>query len=102
MTPGLNLRVENTLKEDGSEIGVQLRFDAIEDFDPGNIVKQVPALKRLLEARDKLRDLQTKADRSENLERLLERVLQNTEDMKKLHSQVVPTDAGADAAKGDK
>ena len=32
MTPGLNLRVENTLKGDGSEMGVQLRFDAIEEF----------------------------------------------------------------------
>ncbi|HYT88629.1 MAG TPA: type VI secretion system contractile sheath small subunit, partial [Gemmataceae bacterium] len=26
MTPGLNLRVKNALKDDGSELGVQLKF----------------------------------------------------------------------------
>jgi type VI secretion system protein ImpB len=94
MTPGLNLRVENTLKGDGSEMGIQLRFDAIEEFEPGKVVKQVEPLRRLLETRDKLRDLLTKADRSEDLERLLERVLQNTEDLKKLQSQISPNAEG--------
>src|SRR3954447_6817960 len=31
MTPGLNMRVENTLADDGSEMAVQLKFNAIED-----------------------------------------------------------------------
>ncbi|MCA9170448.1 MAG: type VI secretion system contractile sheath small subunit, partial [Planctomycetales bacterium] len=34
MTPGLNLRVENTLKDDGSEMPVQLKFESMDDFDP--------------------------------------------------------------------
>src|SRR5947209_1673898 len=29
MTPGVNLKVENTLKGDGSEMGVQLKFNSI-------------------------------------------------------------------------
>src|ERR671933_2549446 len=33
MTPGLNIRVENTLKGDGSEMGLQLKFSNIGDFD---------------------------------------------------------------------
>src|SRR5438477_7454487 len=33
MTPGLNLKVENTLKGDGSEMGIQLKLNAIEDFE---------------------------------------------------------------------
>ena len=49
MTPGLNLRVENTLTGDGSEMAVQLQFDSIEDFEPANVVKQVEPLKKLLE-----------------------------------------------------
>src|SRR5438067_8503674 len=32
MTPGLNLKVENTLKGDGSEMPVSLKFNSIEDF----------------------------------------------------------------------
>ena len=75
MTPGLNLRVENTLKGDGSEMAVQLKFNSMEDFEPANVVKQVEPLRKLLETRDKLRDLLTKVDRSEELESLLEQVL---------------------------
>src|SRR5215210_4131138 len=38
MTPGLNLRVENTLKGDGSELAVQLKFRSMEDFEPARVV----------------------------------------------------------------
>jgi len=88
MTPGLNIKVENTLKGDGSEMGVQLKMNSIEDFDPGAVVKQVEPLRKLLETRDKLRDLLTKIDRSEDLENILERVLQNTEDLKRLSADL--------------
>lgn len=88
MTPGLNMRVENTLADDGSEMSVQLKFNSMEDFDPTNVVKQVEPLRKLLETRDRLRDLLTKVDRSEDLEQLLEKVLQNTDDLKKLSSEL--------------
>ena len=88
MTPGLNLRVKNTLKDDGSELGVQLKFGHIDDFAPENVAKQVDPVKKMLDTRDKLRDLLTKIDRSEDLEGLLEKVLSNTEELKKLAEQV--------------
>ena len=95
MTPGANFKVENTLKGDGSEIAVGLKFNSIEDFEPARIVQQVEPLRKLLATRDKLRDLLTKVDRSEDLEGLLERVLQNTDDLKKLsadlNSQAAPS-----------
>ena len=75
MTPGLEYKVENTLKGDGSELGVQLKFNSMQDFDPDRVVQQVKPLKDLLEVRDKLRDLLTKVDRSDELESLLENVL---------------------------
>lgn len=88
MTPGLNLKVENTLAGDGSEMAVNLKFGSMEDFEPGKIVEQVPALKSLLETRDKLRDLLSKADRSDELESLLEQVLQNESELKALSGQL--------------
>ena len=88
MTPGLEFRVANTLKGDGSEMPVKLRFDALEDFDPGRVVQQVEPLKKLLETRDKLRDLLTKIDRSDELEILLERVLKSDEEIKKLSAEL--------------
>jgi type VI secretion system protein ImpB len=88
MAPGLNLKVDNKLADDGSEMGVQLKFNAIEDFEPGRIVEQVPALRAMLETRNKLRDLLSKADRSDELEGLLEKMLQNETEMKALSSQL--------------
>jgi type VI secretion system protein ImpB len=88
MTPGLRLKVENKLADDGSEMAVELAFNAIEDFEPARIVDQVPALKALLETRDKLRDLMSKADRSEALESLLEQVLQSDAELKSLSGEL--------------
>jgi len=88
MTPGLNISVENTLEGDGSQLPVSLKFESMEDFEPGSVVSQVPALKALLDARNQLRDLMSKADRSEELERLLEDVLQNKADLSKLMSEL--------------
>ena len=77
MSPGVKMRVENTLKGDGSEMNVELKFETMEDFEPGRVVGRVEPLRRLMETRNKLRDLMTKADGSEQLEHLLEQVLQN-------------------------
>lgn len=88
MTPGLNMRVENTLKGDGTEMSVQLKFNGIEDFDPASVVAQVEPLRRLLETRNRLRDLATKVDRSDKLENLLEQILSNDEQIKKLASDL--------------
>ena len=88
MTPGLNLRVANKLADDGSEMAVGLKFNAIDDFEPARVAEQVPALKALLETRNKLRDLMSKVDRSEELESLLEQVLTNESELKSLSEQL--------------
>lgn len=93
MTPGLNFTVENTLKNDGTDMAVSLRFDSLEDFQPGSVVNQVPALKSLLDARNQLRDLMSKADRSEELESLLEGILQNRDGLQGLGRELNPPNA---------
>jgi type VI secretion system protein ImpB len=99
MTPGLNIKVENTLANDGSQMPVQLKFNSMEDFEPGKVVNQVEPLKKLLETRDKLRDLLTKVDRSEDLEGVLEKVLQNAEQLKKLSGELGIKTPGSEEAK---
>jgi type VI secretion system protein ImpB len=88
MTPGLNMRVENTIAGDGSEMGVQLQFNSLDDFAPANIVQQVDPLRKLMETRNQLRDLVAKIDRSADLENILEQVLKNTDDLKKLSAEL--------------
>ena len=88
MTPGLNIRVANKLADDGSEMAVALKFNSIEDFEPGRVAEQVPALKALLETRNKLRDLMSKVDRSDQLESLLEQILKNENELKSLSGEL--------------
>lgn len=88
MTPGLNVKVKNTLKGDDSEFAVDLKFESMKDFEPAAIVNQIEPLKKLMETRNKLRDLSTKADRSEELEDILERVLNNEADLNDLAKAV--------------
>jgi type VI secretion system protein ImpB len=87
--PTLDLKVKDETSDDpDKQVGVSLQFNSIEDFEPQNIVQQVPALKELLEARNRLRDLLSKADRSEELEGLLEKVLADTDKMAELTKEV--------------
>jgi type VI secretion system protein ImpB len=88
IAPELNMRVKNTLADDGTDLALQLKFGSMDDFDPGKVADQVPALKKLVETRNQLRDLMTKVDRSADLENLLERVLQNENELKKLSSDL--------------
>lgn len=82
MKPGLTLKVKNSLQDDGSEMGVKLKFSKMEDFTPANVVKQVEPLQKLMDVRNKLRDLQTKSDTNDNLEKALEDALKATKETK--------------------
>ena len=88
MNPKLDIQVDNTLSDDDSEIALSLSFRSLDDFEPAAIVNQVEPLKQLMETRNKLRDLMTKVDRSEDLENILEEVLNNTASLDKLASEL--------------
>lgn len=88
MTPGAEFKVDNTLAGDGSQLAVSLKFKSMNDFEPGAIVDQVEPLRKLLAVRNKLRDLMSKVDRSEELESLLEEVLQNTDKLTALATEL--------------
>ena len=78
MAPSLSYRVDNKLAKDGSQLNVELNFRKMEDFSPDRIVKQVPALAKLLEARQKLSDLRNKMAGNDKLEDLLREIVEDT------------------------
>ncbi|PQO38935.1 type VI secretion system contractile sheath small subunit [Blastopirellula marina] len=98
--PELNMRVDNTLADDGSQMAVNLKFESMDDFSPANVAKQVEPLKKLLATRDNLRDLLTKIDRSDDLETLLEQVMNDADQLKKLAGELGVNESG-EAGKGD-
>ncbi|GAA5217851.1 type VI secretion system contractile sheath small subunit [Corallincola platygyrae] len=88
MNPQLSFKVDNKLANDDSQMSVQLQFNSMADFEPAAVVNQVEPLRKLMETRNKLRDLMTKVDRSEELEDILEKVLNNSGDLQKLADEL--------------
>lgn len=58
VAPGVSFNVENKLGDGEGRMGVSLKFESIDDFNPAAVARQVPALKKLLEARQHLANLQ--------------------------------------------
>jgi len=84
MKPRVAFSTENKLQDDGSKIGVDLKFNSIEDFEPDSIVQQVDPLRKLVEARQKLSDLRSKMDGNDKLESMLNDVISNADKQKEL------------------
>lgn len=94
INPELTFNVTNTLSDDGSEFPVELSFTSMADFHPENLVDQIAPLKSLVETRNQLKTLLSKADRSRDLEQLLKEILQNTEALSSLNAELAVPEAG--------
>lgn len=57
LLPELNLVIPNTIKQNDTELSVNLKFNKLNDFHPDHIVSRVPELKQLLAMRNLLKDL---------------------------------------------
>ena len=86
--PGVKIKVDNTIEKNGKEFAVNLKFRSMEDFEPEKVVEQVEPLRKLMETRNRLRDLMAKADGSEQLESLLEKILADQETLSTLQQQL--------------
>lgn len=84
MKPRLAYRVENKLTDDGTKLGVDLRFSGMDDFHPDNVVQQVEPLRKLVEARRKLSDLRSKMDGNDKLEQILNDIVSDSGAQKEL------------------
>jgi type VI secretion system protein ImpB len=97
MKPRLAYRVDNKLANDDTKLGVELRFNKMEDFEPEQVANQIEPLRKLTEARKKLSDLLSKMDGNDRLVELMDEVIKNTDALQKLSKE-----AGAGPAEGDK
>ena len=87
MKPRIAYRVDNKLGDDDSKLGVELRFNSMDDFAPEQVANQVEPLRKLAEARKKLSDLMAKMDGNDKLESLLQDVVNNSDALKKLSGE---------------
>lgn len=99
IAPRLAFRVPNMLQDDGSQLNVALTFTEIDSFEPVAVLKQIPPLAKLYDARQRLNDLLAKLDGNDELDRLLSDVISNTDKQQELRGLLAsPGQAPAEPA----
>ena len=87
--PGVTFRVDNKLSDNSTEkMGVQLQFNRMADFEPAAVARQIPALARLLEARQQLANLMRYMDGKVAAEELIRKLLADPQLMNALKNRV--------------
>jgi len=86
--PRLSYRVDNKLTDDNTQLGVELKFGSIEDFEPDQVARQVDPLRKLLETRQQLQALLAKMDGNDKLTEKLQEIIGNTDMLKRIGSEV--------------
>ena len=90
MKPRLAYHVENKLANDYSKLGVELKFESMEDFKPENVVNQVEPLRKLLEIRQELAGLLAKTQGNEALSDRLKEIMEQTELQQRVSQEAGP------------
>jgi type VI secretion system protein ImpB len=92
MKPHLQFTVENVLSEepDAGKLGVELKFESLDDFSPDRVAQQVDPLRKLLELRQNLADLRGSLQGNDKLDEILQTTLSNEENMTKLRDEMGP------------
>ncbi len=94
--PGVSFRVDNKLSENaGEKMGVQLHFNKMADFEPAAVARQVPAVAKLLEARQQLANLVRYMDGKVAAEESLRKLLADPQLMAALKDRA--PDAGGES-----
>ena len=86
--PYLSMTVLDKISNDGRKMKVSLSFNALEDFEPLSIVRQVDSLNALYHSRSLLKDLLTKLDGNEALEEMLRQIMNDPSQLNQLKDEL--------------
>ncbi len=90
MKPHLQFKVDNVLSEepDAGKLGVELKFESLDDFSPDRVAQQVEPLRKLLELRQNLADLRGSLQGNDKLDDILQSTLSDEEKLNKLRTEM--------------
>ncbi|MEK9501978.1 type VI secretion system contractile sheath small subunit [Gaopeijia maritima] len=90
MKPHLAFRVDNKLSDDpdAGQLGVDLRFQELDDFDPDRVAQQIPAIRKLLELRQELADVRGSLQGNDKLEEILQATLTDTDALARIKDEL--------------
>lgn len=90
LKPRLELAVADELLGGDKRMSVPLEFENLDSFRPDQLVARIPALKLLLESRQRLVDLMAKLDGNDALLEQLRPLLETKEKLQPLESELQP------------
>jgi type VI secretion system protein ImpB len=70
--------------KEGAELGLNLKFSSLKDFEPERIARQVPELKQLLETREALSALKAPLANKREFQKKIAEIVRDEETRKKL------------------
>jgi len=98
--PAVSMKVGNKLGPDegGEKLSVNLKFTKMDDFSPAAIARQVPAMAKLLQAREQLANLLKYMDGKVGAEDTLKKLLADPELMAAMKTRLERKPASENAA----
>lgn len=96
VAPGASFNVRNRMGDGTDRLGVTLHFESMDDFNPAAVARQVPALKKLLEARQHLANLQRYMNSKPKAQEQIRKLLADPELMAALAERDSHTDSQED------
>jgi type VI secretion system protein ImpB len=101
MAPRLAFKVDNKLSDDDTKIGCEIKFSSMEDFEPQNVVEQIEPLRKLIELRRKLSNLRSSLYGNDKLEKMLQQILNDDQELNKLRTEVGLPEPDAGSGRGN-
>ena len=88
MSPQVRYQVPNRLANDGSEIGVDLKFDSMSSFHPEQVASQIPELHSMMAMRNLLKDLKSNLLDNAKFRKELEQIVKNQPELEVLRQEL--------------
>lgn len=88
LAPNLNFTVPNRIKNNDSELKVNIQLSSIRDFHPEELVKQIPELRNLLAMRNLLKDLKANVIDNATFRHELEKIIHDENNLQQLRQQL--------------
>jgi len=88
LAPEVHYSVPNVIRDDGSEISVDLTFTDFKSFHPEQVAKKIPELDNLLAMRNLLKDLKSNLLDNSNFRKELEKIIKNQPELEELKAEL--------------
>lgn len=102
MAPKARYQVNNLLKNDGSELDVELQFDSMRSFHPEQVANQIPELHSMMAMRNLLKDLKSNLLDNAKFRKELEKIVNNQPELEGLKQELEKVIAAKTAAEPGK